>query len=99
MNQPKYLTFGSIVEVNTNSGTFQKIQIDNEKLDELLNLLDGHFQKKVSGLSVDEIRQAQKLKWDDPNRLPRIEVSIFDPNEKAPDFIKGNLAIKIADYI
>lgn len=99
MSERKYLNIGSLVEFETKNGPLQKLQIDNEKLDELIALLDGYFQKRVEGLSVDDIRAAQKLKWDDPNQLKRVEIVLFDPNENAPDFIKKNLSIKIADYV
>jgi len=95
----KYLNLGSMVEFQTNSGdVIQKIQIDCEQLDALIGLLDNYWKNKVEGLSVDEIRAAQKLKWNDPNQLKRIEIVGFDPSENAPSFIKKNLCIKIADY-
>lgn len=99
MSEKKYLNIGSMVEFQTGSGdVIQKIQIDCEQLDALIGLLDNYFEKKVKGLSVDEIRAAQKLKWNDPNQLKRVEIVGFDPSENAPDFIKKNLCIKVADY-
>lgn len=94
----KYLNIGSMVEFETKNGTIQKLQIDCEKLDEFITLLDKYYQKRVEGLSVDDIRSAQRLKWDDPKQLKRVEIVMFDPSENAPEFIKSNLSIKIEDY-
>lgn len=84
-----------------------KVQIDNENLDPLINLLDTYYQKAIEPnfvnddrtMKLDDIRAAQKLPWNDPNRLNRIDIVLFDPNENAPSFIKKSASIKIADYV
>lgn len=97
----KWLNVGSIIQFKDSSGNPKgkaKFQIDCEKLDELIGLMDNYFEKNVKGLSVDDIRAAQKLKWDDPNQLKRIELVAFEPSENAPDFIEASLCICRSDY-
>lgn len=89
----KYLNVGCIVEKGREQ-TFEIIQLSNESLKELVELITAHAKEHLGGLSVDGIRAGERLKWGDPNRIPRIEISMFDPSEKAPDFIKMNLAVK-----
>lgn len=87
----KYLNIGAIVE---NEGK-ESIQLDNGSLKELVDFLKEHGKKYLMGKSLEEIRNGQKLKRDDPNFIPRIRLYFFDPHEKAPAFIKQNVSIKV----
>lgn len=95
----KYLNVGCVTENTLKDGnTIQRIELDNEKLDELIKLLDKHFVDNVEGLSVDDIRKAQKLRFNDPNKLKKVQFYLFDPSENAPSFIKKNIAVKLDEF-
>lgn len=91
----KYRQVGQLTE--SRDGKLQ-VELDNTGLEMLFKLIKAHADKYgIKSLTVDEIRAAQKLKWDDPNHLPRIKLFVFDPHEKAPDFIKGNISAKVEE--
>ena len=95
----KYLNVGCVTENTLKDGNvIQRIELNNEKLDELIGLLDKHFTAHVEGLSVDDIRKAEKLKFGDPNKLKKVQFYLFDPSENAPSFIKKNIAVKLDEF-
>lgn len=94
----KYLQVGQVVQFQTKNGPLTKIELDNEKLNELITLLDKYYAENVEGLSVDDIRAAQKLKFNDPNRLNKIQFLLFDKHEKAPDFVLHNVVVNIDEF-
>lgn len=87
----KYLNIGSVVRYEDN----ESIQLDNGPLIELVNYLKAHGKQYLEGLSLEEIRERQKLKKDDARYIPRIRFYFFEPHEKAPNFIKKNVSIKL----
>lgn len=86
MTERKYLTMGSIVEF---SGE-KSITLDNTALREFVEFLMEHGEKYLQGLSNEEIRAGEKAK-----DIPRLRIYMFDPNEKAPEFVVKNLAVKV----
>ena len=91
MSETKYLSIGTVIKFEDGD---RFIQIDNVNLKELVQLLKAHGEKYLENLGPKEIMAGQKLKKDDPNRIPRLSISLFTPSEKAPSFIEKNLAIK-----
>lgn len=87
----KYLNIGQIV---TFEGQ-EKMQLDNGALAELVSFLKEHGKKYLMEKSLEEIRAGQKLKKDDPNYIPRLNLYFFEPNEKAPEFVVKNVAVKV----
>jgi len=81
----KYLSIGNVM--NGEHGEYY--QLDNLKLKEFLDFLKAHGEKYLKGLSDDEIKDGQRAK-----EIPRLSIYRFDPNDGAPDFIIGNLAVK-----
>ena len=91
----KYKQVAQLLE--SRDGKLQ-VELDNSSLEYLFKLIKAHAEKHgIKNMTVDDIRAAQKLKWDDPNHLPRIKLFIFDPGDKAPDFIKGNISAKLEE--
>ena len=89
-NKPKYVSFGSVVDF----GEGKMIQLDNTRLDQLVEFLRDYGKNKLAGLSDEEIRSAEKLPKGDPNKLYRLNFYLFNPHENAPDFVVSNLAYK-----
>jgi hypothetical protein len=89
--EKKYLTIGSVTEFDGK----EQIQLDNGSLKEFLDYLRDHGKKYLEAKSLEEIRAGQKLKSDVEGHIPRLRLYFFTPNDKAPKFIKANVAIKL----
>lgn len=87
MSDKKYLSVGSIVEFDDGKAF---ISIDNLTLRGFMDYVSEHGAKFLKGLTEDEIKEGQKS-----GDIPRIRIYMFEPNDKAPDFIKKNLALKV----
>jgi hypothetical protein len=90
-DKAKYLNIGAVVEFEGK----EKLQLDNGSLAELVGFLKEHGKKYLTDKSLEEIRAGQKCKKDDPNYIPRINLYYFEPNEKAPSFVRWNVAVKV----
>lgn len=98
----KWLKIGQIIKnKDKNGNTYEQMVIDNENLKGFLALLRKFGQEKLGDMSVDDIRAAQKLKKDDPNKLKQLKISRFDKDdqfyEKNPrlDFIVADLCFDV----
>lgn len=89
----KYLPIGNVVDF----GKGESITLDNVQLKNFLDALKKHGKKHLGDLSEEEIMAAQKIKYGEDGHLPRFQIYRFAPSEKAPEFIKGNLAIKLEE--
>lgn len=103
MSEKKWLKIGQVTEQNGKNGTFESITLENENLKELVLLLKQFGQDRIGDMSVDDIRKAQKLKRDDPNYLPRLQISRFDKTDEdrrkgCPDFVLADLLVKIEQF-
>ena len=87
----KYLNVGAIVEFEGK----EKLQLDNGALAELVQFLKEHGKKYLTDKSLEEIRTGQKQKKDHPDYIPRINLYYFEPSEKAPSFVRWNVAVKV----
>jgi hypothetical protein len=87
----KYLNVGAIVTFEDK----EKLQLDNSALAELVGFLKEHGKKYLEGKSIEEIRNGQKQKKDHPDYIPRINLYYFEPSEKAPSFVRWNVAVKV----
>lgn len=86
----KYLNIGSLVRNKGKDGSeYESIVLDNVNLKAFVELLTAHGSKHLKDLEPSEVMKNKKL--------PRIYVNLYNPNEKAPDFIVKNLAIKIEE--
>lgn len=99
----KYLKIGQITEFEGRNGRFESMTLDNENLKQLIELLRKHGKEKIGDLDVDGIRAAQKLKQDDPNKLPRIQISRFDKTDEdyskgCPEFVLADLCVKLEQF-
>jgi hypothetical protein len=100
----KWFRIGQVKEAGGKNGkpTFEVMELDNENLKEFVRLLKEFGQNKIGSMTVDEIRTAQKLKFDDPNQLKRIKISRFNKTEedyeKVPRFILADLLINLDDF-
>jgi hypothetical protein len=71
-----------------------KLEIDGASLGEVIDLLcDFEAKYKLKELSKEDIWAAQKLKFGDPNRIPKLTIVGFDPNELAPDSVLADMLI------
>ena len=87
----KYLSVGSIISMTSKKGEdYKMITLDNLALSDFVELLQEHGKRYLAGKTEDEIKAGQK-----EGTIPRIQVSMFEPGEKAPDLIFKNLAIKV----
>lgn len=79
----KWLKIGQIQRSKDNKGNeYENIVIDNENLKAFLGLLKKFGQEKIGDMTTDDIRAAQKLKKDDPNKLKQLRISRFDKDDK-----------------
>jgi len=85
-----YRQIGSVIQFDGEDET-PKIQLDSSALKEFVAFLQEFGEKNLKGLSVEEIRAKTKSK-----ELGRLNLYYFNPNEKAPKFIKKNVCIKIS---
>ena len=94
----KYQNVGSILhsdEYDTDS-----IQLDNLALKAFIDMVMKHGEKYLKGLSEEDIKAGQNLKADDPNKIPRLKLYIFNKDEEFYSqypkmrFIKANIAFK-----
>ena len=91
--QKKYLAIGSLVEnEDRNGNAYEQISLDNTNLKEFVEYLTGFGKKYLAGKTDDEIKAAMKSK-----DIPRIYLSFYDPSDKAPDFIKKNVVLKLTE--
>jgi len=102
--ESKFINFGQTVEFakKDGSGNFQKIQIDAASVSELIDFLAKYEEKYLldadkKPLPKGDIWDGQKLKWNDPNVIPRITIFMSMPNENAPGFVVNNLSINKED--
>jgi hypothetical protein len=91
MSDKKYLTVGSVLQFSSESGEGNAfISLDLVSLKEFVDFLNKFGETHLKGLSMEQIREGVKNK-----EIPRISLSYYDPNEKAPDFIKKNVVLKL----
>ena len=100
----KFINFGQTVQFDKKdgSGSFQKIQIDAASVTDLINFLCEYEEKYLKDaeknlLPKGDIWDGQKLKYNDPNVIPRITIFMSTPNERAPGFVVNNLSINKED--
>lgn len=87
----KYLNLGAVMEFNEEGkDNYPFISLDSSELKDFVEYLTDFGTKYLKGLDKEQIRKATKAK-----DIPRINISLYRPSEKAPDFIKYNLAIKL----
>lgn len=96
----KYLNFGSML--HDDRYETDSLQLDNLQLKQLMDYIKAHGEKHLKGLSEEEIKAGERLKWDDPNHIPRIKVYLFEKKEEdyakgCPKFIKAGIAVKKFD--
>lgn len=83
MATSKWLKIGQIVtNTDKNGKSYENMVIDNENLKTFLGLLKKFGQEQIGDMTVDEIRAAQKLKKDDPNKLKQLKISRFDKDDE-----------------
>jgi len=90
-DKSKYLNIGSVVDFEGK----EKLQLDNGALAELVEFLKAHGKKYLMDKSLEEIRNGQKQKKDHTDYIPRINLYYFEPSEKAPSFVRWNVAVKV----
>ena len=103
MSQEKWLKIGQVCEFDGKNGPYEQMTLENENLLTFFQLLKKFGGEKLANLSVDDIRNAQKLNKDDPNHLPRIVISKFEKTSEAyergcPSFIKADLCVKVEQF-
>jgi hypothetical protein len=80
----KYLNVGSILKGKDKKGEeYEYMVFDNFNLKQLVDFLSEFGNTHLKGKDVTD------------KKLPKIRVGMYKPNEKAPDFIVKNLAIKL----
>jgi hypothetical protein len=86
----RYLNLGSVLQFSSDGKEDTPfISLDNSVLKEFVEYLQEFGAKHLKGLTVEEIRANKKL--------PRVRINYYNPNEKAPAFVKKNLAIKLEE--
>lgn len=93
----QYLNVGSVLKTNgaTKKGDpLYEFLLDNNALAQLIELINEHGKEFLGGLTEEQITAGQKLKYADPNRVPRIKMTMMAPqSDNAPDFVKYNVSI------
>ena len=95
----KWLKIGQVKLAGGKNGKeqYEVMELDNENLKAFLDLLKKFGKEKIGDMTTDQIRTAQKLKYNDPNALPRIKLSRF--NKTAKDYEKGCPSFIVADLL
>lgn len=91
----KYLSVGSIVNLTTKAGEeYKMITLDNLNLKDFVDLLQKHGATHLAGKTPEQIKAGQK-----DGSIPRVQISMFDVGDKAPESVKKmvfkNLAVKL----
>lgn len=100
----KFLKIGQVRLVEPKGkDPFEVMEFDNENLKEFITLLREFGKNKVGDKDQKQIRDAQKLKKEDPAHLPRIQIRRFDKKDEdyaknCPSFIKADLCINVDDF-
>ena len=95
----KYLSVGSVTENEFDGKKNESIQLDNVALKQFIEFIKKHGETYLKGLTDDEIRAAQKLPKDDPNKIPRLRLYVFNKTDQdyqngCPTFITKGISIK-----
>ena len=96
----RWLKVASELTLDGKNGTFRKITFDNLNLKDFIDAVKAHGAEYLKGLSEDDIKAGQKLKYDDPNHIPRLEVMVFEKKDEdyekgCPDVITSDLVMKL----
>lgn len=101
----KWLKIGQVKKAGGKNGKpeYEVMELDNENLKAFLQLLKKFGQEKIGDMTTDQIRTAQKLKYNDPNCLPRIKISKFDKTDEdrakgCPSFILADLLVDVEQF-
>jgi len=86
-----YLAIGAVVQFDGEDAN-PFISLDASNLKDFVEYLQTYGAKYLKGLSTDEIRAGVKDKT-----IPRINLNYYSPSEKAPDFIKKNVVLKLTE--
>ena len=86
----KFTTIGSI---NESKNGKKYLQLDNLNLKVLMDALTAHGKKYLAGLTADQIKARQNVRYDEEGHIPRIQLLVQQPSEKAPDFILSNITL------
>lgn len=100
----KFLRIGQVRLVSPKGKEeFEVMDLDNENLQEFITLLRKFGKEKVGTKTTQEIRDAQKLKREDPAHLPRVQIRRFDKKEEdyaksCPRWILADLCVNVEDF-
>jgi hypothetical protein len=89
----KFLKVGQI-KTNKKFGT-KELVLSNLALKKLVEILTEHGKSKLTGLSEDQLKACEFLRYSDEGFIEPLKLSIFDPKEGAPEFVLGDVCIKL----
>ena len=104
MVKSKWLRIGQVKTAKRKDGSeFEVMELDNENLCAFIALLRKHGAEKIGSKSVDEIRAAQKLQFNDPAKLKRLTISRFEKTDEdygkgIPNFILADILIDVEQF-
>ena len=95
----KYLNVGSIFHtsgVTKNGDPIFELKLDNNALATLLEIIQAHGEEFLGNLTEEQIQLGQRLKYRDPNRVPRLKFTCMAPtNESVAKFIDKNVSLNL----
>jgi hypothetical protein len=82
----KFVNVGSICQAKGKDGNdYQYIQLNNFNLKAFIEYLSAFGAENLKGKDLTD------------KKLPKVRISMYSPNEKAPDFILNDLVLKIEE--
>jgi hypothetical protein len=103
----KYLNVGSIrflkgknrEPMTDKSGNqMYEMELDNLALSQLMDMIKEHGKNHLKGLTEEQIDKGQKLKFNDPARIPKLTFLCVHPtHEKVVEFIHLNISKKLEE--